>query len=98
MKIHNNHSIAKAMKVYNTSNKNNNVEAGQKVQQAKDQLELSENAKEFQVAMKAFKNLPEVREEKIKELKEKIQQGSYTVSGKEVADKIIESLQIDKKI
>ena len=85
------------MKVYNTTKKNQ-TEAANKTQQNHDQLQLSENAKEFQIAMKAFKKLPDIREEKVAQLKEKIQQGTYNVSGKEVTDKILESIYIDKKL
>lgn len=97
MKIFNNPNIAKALKVYNKTNE----ASGQKVsgvELPKDQLELSTKAKEFQIALKAFKELPEVREAKVNEIKDKLQQGSYNVSGHEIAQKIFESILIDKKI
>ena len=97
MKIINNPNIAKAMQVYNKLN-NNSSEKVCGVELPKDQLELSTKAKEFQVALKAFKELPEVREAKVNEIKEKLQQGSYNVSGQEIAEKIFQSIMIDKKI
>lgn len=97
MKIFNNPHITKAMKIYNKAN-NKTAENTKGINKPSDKLELSDKAKEFQIAMRAFKNLPEVREEKVKELKGKIQQGTYNVSGKEIADKMIDSLLIDKKI
>ncbi len=97
MKIYNNPNVTKAMNIYNSSKKNS-TEATTKINQAKDQLQLSENAKEFQIAMKAFKDLPDIRESKVSELRQKIQQGTYNVSGKEVADKILANLHIDQKI
>lgn len=96
MKIFNNPNISQIMKLYNKSIKPS--EKTGEVTVSKDQLEISEKAKEFQVAMKAFKNLPEVRKEKVEDLKEKIQTNSYNVSGKEVADKLIEGIMMDKKI
>ncbi len=97
MKIYNNPNITKAMQVYNKSNNS----SGQKVngvELPKDQLQLSTKAKEFQVALKAFKELPEIREEKVNEIKDRLQQGSYNVSGQEIAEKIFDSILIDKKI
>ncbi len=97
MKIYNNSNVSKAMRIYNktATKKTDNVKD---VKETEDKLQLSEKAKEFQVAMKAFKNLPEIREDLVNELKDKIQQGTYNVTGEEVADKIIESAIIDKKI
>lgn len=85
------------MKVYDKTG-SRATEAAKEPAQVKDQLQLSESAKDFQVAMKAFNNLPEIREEKVAELREKIRQGTYNVTGREVADKIIESVHINKKI
>ncbi|MBM7615366.1 flagellar biosynthesis anti-sigma factor FlgM [Alkaliphilus hydrothermalis] len=98
MKIYNNPNVTKAMKVYNTNTKKNATETAKGIEQSKDQLQLSEVAKDFQVAMKAFKKLPDIREEKVADIKNRIQQGTYNVSGQEVADKILASLRIDQKI
>ena len=97
MKIFNNPNVTKAMNVYNKSS-NNSSQKVSGIELPKDQLELSTKAKEFQVALKAFKELPEVREAKVNEIKEKLQQGSYNVSGQEIAEKIFESIIIDRKI
>jgi len=97
MKIFNNPNVTKAMKVYNRTN-NNSSQKASGVELPKDQLELSTKAKEFQVAMKAFKELPEIREAKVNEIKERLHQGSYNVSGQEIAERIFESIIIDKKI
>ena len=96
MKIFNNANIPQIMKSYNKSIKP--TEKTGEVSSSKDKLELSEKAKEFQLAMRAFKNLPEVRQEKVDELKAKIQNNSYNVSGKEITDKLIESIMMDKRI
>lgn len=85
------------MKIYNKTNVKNTSKTDQ-ANKVKDELQLSDRARDFQVAMKAFKKLPEVREDLVKELKDKIQQGTYKVTGEEVADKIIESALIDRKI
>ncbi|SNS49278.1 anti-sigma-28 factor, FlgM family [Anaerovirgula multivorans] len=96
MKIFNNPNISQVMKLYNKSVKS--TEKTGEVTSSGDQLDISGKAKEFQVAVKAFKNLPEVRKEKVEDLKEKIQTNSYNVSGKEITDKLIESILMDEKI
>jgi negative regulator of flagellin synthesis FlgM len=97
MKIFNNSNVNKAMQIYNNkaTGKVNNAKG---VEVPKDELQLSNKAKEYQIAMKAFKNLPEVREELVNDLKNQMKQGSYNVTGEEIADKIIESVIIDRKI
>lgn len=97
MKINNNPNVMKALKLYNNQ-KTDKTQKSEKVSQKKDQLELSEKARDFQVAMKAFQKLPDVREDKVNQYKEQIRSGTYKVSGKEVLDKIIEQGSIDRKI
>lgn len=97
MKIHGNPNVMKALKLYNNQ-KTDKMQKSDKVTQKNDQLELSEKAKDFQVAMKAFQKLPDVREDKVAKFKEEIRSGSYEVSGKEVLGKMIEQSKIDQKI
>ena len=97
MKIFNNPNVNKAMQIYN-KNKSEKVKDTKEITKPKDELQLSDKAKEYQTAMKAFKKLPEVREDLVKQLKDEINQGKYNVSGKEITDKIIEGVGIDRKI
>lgn len=55
----------------------------------KDRSEISEQAKLYQATTKDLRNLPEVREEKIAAIKKDIDSGTYKVSGKDVAKKMI---------
>ncbi|MBS4026236.1 MAG: flagellar biosynthesis anti-sigma factor FlgM [Clostridia bacterium] len=61
-----------------------------------DRTQLSEEARLHQVAMKALKNMPDVREDRVAELKKAIESGSYQVSGKEIAEKMLERSAIDR--
>lgn len=97
MKIFNNPNVNKAMQIYNKK-ATEKLGNAQSVEGPKDELQLSNKAKEYQIAMQAFKNLPEVRKDLVNDLKNKIQQGSYNVTGEKIADKIIESAIVDKKI
>ena len=96
MKIFNNPNINRVTELYNRNKRA--TERVKHISTPKDQIEISAKAKDFQVAMKAFKKLPDVREDKVAEIKEKIQNNNYNVSGKEIAHKIIEGIMMDKKI
>lgn len=62
-----------------------------KTQQAgkKDQLEISAQAKHFQTALKAAKEAPDIRTEKVAKIKEQIDSGTYNVSAEAVAKKMM---------
>jgi negative regulator of flagellin synthesis FlgM len=86
--------------------KANKVEAKKAVNEAtstsgkKDQVQISKEAMDFQTVLKSVKqlnNLPDVREEIINSIKEKLESGSYSVDSKTVAEKIL-SGGFNKKI
>lgn len=54
-----------------------------------DSLEISNTAKDFQTALNAIKSSEDIREDKVQALKEQMQSGTYQVSNKEIADKIV---------
>lgn len=86
MKITNNPNIQKILGVYRT-----NTEGVQKTSRvSQDKVEISDKAKDFQFAMNAYKNLPEVRKEKIDEINKKIQSGSYNPSGEEIVNSMFD--------
>jgi negative regulator of flagellin synthesis FlgM len=66
-------------------------------QQAKaDTVELSETGKRVQEAHKQLESIPDIREEKVAQLKEQVENGTYEVDAEQVADKMIkESLLND---
>lgn len=56
---------------------------------AKDSVVFSNFAKEMQLASKAVKDAPEVRTEKVDQLKAQIESGRYNVSASQIAEKIL---------
>lgn len=62
----------------------------------KDVVSISNQAKDFQTIMKALRDVPDMRQDKVNELAEKYQSGNYDVSGNDIADKILKSV-IDTK-
>lgn len=94
MKINNNPNIQKVMGAYKT--KMAKIDKTQKPIQGKDKIEISPQAREFQVAMQAYNKLPEVREAKINEIKKAIEKGTYKPSAEEVTEKILEKINFKK--
>jgi negative regulator of flagellin synthesis FlgM len=69
---------------------------GQKVQgndQARQDtiVNLSTASKEAQMAKKIVASEPDIRQDKVSELKQRIESGNYTVDHKAVADKLVDS-------
>ncbi|MBU0987655.1 MAG: flagellar biosynthesis anti-sigma factor FlgM [Proteobacteria bacterium] len=54
-------------------------------------VNLSTASKEVQTAREIIASEPDVREDKVSELRKRIESGNYTVDNKAVADKIVES-------
>ena len=55
----------------------------------KDEVDLSTQAKDFTSVKRMLSDIPEVREDKVQEIKKRIENGTYNVSSKDVASKIL---------
>lgn len=88
--------IYNVSKVYDKQRTVGKVEKTGPVTPKKDVVSISSNAKDYQTVTKALKDVPDVRQQKIDELSEKYNSGSYDVNGREIVDKLGKSL-IDKK-
>lgn len=96
MKIFNNPNIQKVLGSYKS--KMTKTEKTNKTYAAKDKIEISSKARDFQVALNAFKKLPDVREENVSDIKSAIASGNYNPSAEETIDKMFERVSFDKKI
>ncbi len=56
-----------------------------------DKVEISAFGKIYQIAKKAVNDVPDIREDKIAEIKARIDNGTYDVSAESFADKLLES-------
>lgn len=65
--------------------------AGQPEQQQNkaDTVALSNAAKDIQEAQKQLKAIPDVREDKVAQLKEQIENGTYEIDAEKIADKML---------
>lgn len=56
-----------------------------------DKIEISQVGKDMAVAKKAISEAPDIREDKVKAIKEQMEAGTYSVSSEAIADKLIDS-------
>lgn len=82
------------LKIYETYSRKENVKPEDKkeVNLKKDELVLSSEGKEFLKALEIAKKVNDVREDRVREIKEKLEKGLYTVNAEKIAEKVIEDL------
>jgi len=56
-----------------------------------DKLEISQMGKDYQITKQVLKSIPDVREDRVKEIKERMASGTYNVSAEEVANKLVDN-------
>lgn len=83
--------------VYGKGNKVERINSSRSVSPKKDVVSLSSQAKDYQTAINALKNVPDIRKDKVLEIQKKFETGQYNVSGREIAESIIKSI-IDRKV
>lgn len=89
MKINGIHNIYEAYQ----SQISSSVEKAKKVSE-KDQVSLSNNAKDFSSIYKMLSEVPEVRTHKVEQIKEAMKSGNYNVSSEQVAEKILSQFNV----
>lgn len=58
----------------------------------KDVFDISSTAKEYQIAKKALSQSPDIREDKVQDIKRRIETGNYNMNAQEIADKIVDKI------
>ncbi|AFS77319.1 negative regulator of flagellin synthesis, anti-sigma-28 factor FlgM [Gottschalkia acidurici 9a] len=86
--------------ILNIYRNNGNTKKVNKAQQSKkpDQVNISNMARDCQFAKNEVKKLPDIRTEKVEEIKRQIQTGTYEINADKIAEKIVESSKIDIKL
>jgi negative regulator of flagellin synthesis FlgM len=62
---------------------------------ATERVDLSNKAKDIQKIKQVLEQTPEIREEKVQELKHQIETGNYTINPAKIADKMLGESLID---
>ena len=86
-------SVAKVYGDQNQIGKNNKVSKSP-MAQGKDEFILSQGAQEFGQVLNGIRSMSDVRPEKVNEFSAKINNGSYQVDSKEIAEKMLNSFGI----
>ncbi|NLD49161.1 MAG: flagellar biosynthesis anti-sigma factor FlgM [Clostridiaceae bacterium] len=77
---------------YNNKKSVNKTERNNNVTSKKDVVSISNRAKDYQTVMKAIKDVPDIRQDKVEELRDKYESGKYDVDESKIADRILKSL------
>ena len=76
--------------VYQVSKSGKTSTTGKTVSVGNHQVEISQFGRELKVAKEAVKNASDVREDRIADIKARMQNGTYQVSMQQVADKLVD--------
>lgn len=82
-------------RVFGVSNQPNPVRQVTKqnsVAGKRDEFSISTQAKDYQVVMKALRNVPDIRQGKVQEISGKIEAGQYDVTASDISQKLIKTL------
>ncbi|NLK27005.1 MAG: flagellar biosynthesis anti-sigma factor FlgM [Clostridiales bacterium] len=82
-------ALNKVSKLYQS----NNIKSTADIKKSSfaDKLEISQIGKDYQVAKQILKSVPDVRKDRVNEIKARIASGTYDVSAREVADKLVDN-------
>lgn len=89
MKINNSANIQRMMSVYNKQNIKTKKTSSKTEVGKRDELKLSNAAQDFQTVLNAAKDVPEIRQEKVNEIKTQVESGEYKVDAKKIAAKMM---------
>ncbi len=78
--------------VYNQTTPVGKVNRQEKVSSRKDEYQVSNQARDYQSVMKALRNIPDIRQDKVNELSRKIETGGYKVEARDISEKIVRKL------
>ena len=98
--VDNNPSVKLETYVKNVENrrKDNNATQANPVGVKGDKVVLSSLAKEIRDIKKLVDSIPDIREKKIEEIKEKIENGSYKIDSNKVAFKLIKESLLNNEL
>lgn len=91
MKITNQMNVQNVLKTYGKNIKQ--AETLEKVGIVSDKVEISSMARDIQVARKALSNAPDVRTEKLDEIKQLMASGNYKPSAEDIVDKLFSGIE-----
>ena len=87
-------NVGNSNKIDDSSSRGTKEAAGEVTRE--DKVVLSPRAREIQEAKKLLDSMPEIREEKVAQIKKQIEAGTYVIDEKKVASKMVEELLLNE--
>lgn len=81
-------AMNKISQVYKSNSTKNIAKA--KDRSFADTLEISQLGKDYQIAKQAVAKAADIREDKVNDIKQRIEAGTYNTSSEDLADKLLE--------
>lgn len=76
----------KVSQLYQTSRPKKTVRTAS--EGSKDSLEISQMGKDFQIAKAAVQASPDIRQDRVDQIRSQLASGTYSVSGRDIADRL----------
>ncbi len=96
MKITPNPAVIQALQTYN-KNRTTATKKTDNVIAAQDKMELSPKAMEFQAALRALRDVPDIRQQRVDEVKGKMDKGEMATP-KQVAEKMMSGINRNSRM
>lgn len=84
-------NVFRTYEVYSSSNVAQHIRISRE-EEKRDIMTLSSQAKDFQVVNKALSITPDIREEKVNDIQNRINYGEYNITSIDLANKILENI------
>lgn len=88
-----NGDVTKVSGIYSKNKNVGKVDKAESTTAKKDIISISNQAKDFQTAMKTLKDIPDIRQDKVSGIQDMYDKGEYNVSSDDLADKVINSIK-----
>lgn len=84
--------VSRSLEIYQNAISTKPVQQAKKpVSKGNDTMTLSETAKDFRTVMDALKNVPDIREDKVGQLRDRVSSNNYEVSADDISERILKS-------
>lgn len=84
--------VSRSLEIYQNSIPSKPVSQAKKpASKGNDTMTLSETAKDFRTVLDALKNVPDVRGDKVAQLREQIASNSYNTNAEQISERILKS-------
>ncbi|MTI80220.1 MAG: flagellar biosynthesis anti-sigma factor FlgM [Firmicutes bacterium] len=83
---------------YKSQAKKTNQTNNENIKSKGDSVEISKTAKETAKYQAEMKKMPDIREDKVRELKERIENGTYKPSVEKIAEGMIKERRLDELV